>query len=95
MIQEEDYKEVEKKILAHKEKGVSQELEKKKVAEQKRQRKLTEENERQKKKEALPDELTEDNINAINIVYRLPDGNRVSRRFNRHFPVSVPMILVN
>ena len=40
MIQEEDYKEVEKKILAHKEKGVSQELEKKKVAEQKSQRKL-------------------------------------------------------
>jgi len=88
-IQEEDYKEVERKIIAQKEKTIMEVKQKEQDEAKKRERKLTEENERQKKKDELAEEPKEDDPNAVQIIYRLPDGSRISRRFDKNWPVSV------
>mgnify|MGYP002624254814 CR=1 FL=1 len=91
-MQEEEYKEVERKIREVQQKKEEEERLRKQKEEEER-RKIAEKEEeerrkqqekellRQKKLESLPPEPAEGEENNFLIVIRLPDGNRVQRRF--------------
>jgi len=88
-IQEEEFKEVERKIKEQKEKGANELAKKKREAEEKIQKEKEAEMEKQKKKENIPAELDESDPNAILIIFRLPDGSRIQRRFDRNNKVQI------
>jgi len=92
-IQEEEFKEVERKIMEQQQKKQEEEktnrekeeletsMRKQKEDEEKRR---TEEKEMKKKTklQTLPPEPAEDDQSAILIIFRLPNGDRLERRFN-------------
>jgi hypothetical protein len=91
-MQEEEYKEVEKKIRETQNKKQEEEkLKESKKLEEERLKKQKEEEERKrtieieetkkKKKAGLPDEPSENEPNIVLMVFRLPDGGRIQRRY--------------
>ena len=88
-IQEEDFKEVERKIKEKKEKEAT-EIERKKFEEQEKLKKIQENNlQKEIKKQSLPLEPEQDSCSCILIIFRLPDGSRLQRRFDRSNKVQV------
>ena len=98
--QEEDFKEVERQILRQqemeKEKNIQLEKERAEKQQDLELKKIMEESIRLEKeriknemKQKLQQEPSEDDPNATLIVFRLPDGNRISRRFLRDDKISV------
>jgi len=87
--QEEEYKEVEKQILIQNEKKMQAEMKKVQEAQEKKIRKQSEDLERLKKKECLPEEPTEENVATITVAFRFPNGQRITRRFDRNWQVQI------
>jgi len=88
-IQQEEYKEVERKIKEQKQKEQDDIVKRRKEEEDKIQKAKQLELEKQLKKQSLPQEPTEGDPTAILIIFRLPDGTRIQRRFNRQTGVQV------
>jgi len=91
-IQQEEYKEVERKILeAQQQKEREERTRRETMEREENARKQKEEEERRKQEErehkkrtklsSLPEEPAESDPSAILIIFRLPDGNRIERRF--------------
>jgi len=88
-IQEEDYKEVERKIKQQKQKEADVKDKKKRDEEEKVQKEQLALLEKEQKRQSLPVEPAESDPNHILIIFRLPDGSRVNRRFDRNNRVQV------
>ena len=91
-MQQEEFKEVERKILEQqqkqaeeerirKEKADQEELERSQREEEERNKAKNKETFRQQKLASLPVEPAENDPEAIVVIFRLPDGNREERRF--------------
>jgi len=91
-MQEEEYKEVEKKIRdQQKMKDEEEKMKKSRQLEEENLKRLKEEEERKrradideqkkKKKAGLPNEPAENEENIVLMVFRLPDGGRIQRRY--------------
>jgi len=91
-IQQEEYKEVERKILEQQQQKEREERTRRETIEKEEAAKKQKEEEERAKQEArefkkknklssLPAEPEESDPSAILIIFRLPDGNRIERRF--------------
>jgi len=99
-IQDEEYKEVERQILEQQMKETEEKKTKKEIAEQEEAAKKAIEEEARRKEEekemriaeklsSLPEEPAEGGEDVVLIIIRLPDGNRLERRFRNTDKVQV------
>ena len=94
-IQDEEYKEVERKIMEQQTKQHDYEkLQREKMEQEEKVRHQLQEDERKKQElkansrqailDRIPQEPAEDDLDAILIIFRSPDGRRLERRFRTH-----------
>jgi len=99
-IQEEEFKEAERKIrekqqdqdkqaVLRKEKEAEEQKIRKQQEEERRIREEEKEQQRDIKVKRLPAEPAEGSPNAVNVVFRTPNGNNLERRFNNTDKVQV------
>ena len=105
-IQDEEYKEVERKIMEQQTKQNDYEkLQRDKMEQEEKVRHQLEEDERKKQEhkmnsrkvilDRIPQEPAEDDSDAVLIIFRSPDGRRLERRFKTHDKALVYFIREN
>jgi hypothetical protein len=88
-IQAEEFKEVERKIKEQKQKEQNDQVRKRKEEEDKIERLKQAEIEKEFKRNNIPAEPAENEPNVILLIFRVPDGSRIQRRFYNNTKVQL------